>query len=65
MCLFSAYNWTSGPVVLFDQTANSRAKLHQTVFPFKSEIIQNRTNKFQYFFFYYEYSTECDYTAWM
>lgn len=53
MCVFKPYNWTAGPV---DQIV-------QHFLLSTSEILRNRTNKFQYFC--YEYRTECDYTAWL
>lgn len=37
-CVGSRFSdWTAGPVALFDQIINSRAKWHQTVFTVKKE----------------------------
>lgn len=62
MCLFKACHWTADLVVLFDQIANSRGKWHQTVFTVK---IRNPPTGPKFKYFHSEYSTECDYTAWL
>lgn len=65
MYISCVYNWTAGPVVPFDQIDNKQQgkKAPKCLYCQNQKILQNTTNKFQYF--YYEYSTECDYTAWL